>query len=111
MTKPGPQRSRVLIVGGGIGGLTSAIALARNGMNATLLERSVFADETGAGIQLGPNATRALAGLGVLDARLAAWLRSATARPILLFTAQTCTRRCWQPAEGLAQSTSKTVSR
>ena len=67
MTKIGPQ-SRLLIVGGGIGGLTTAIALARNGMSATLLERSVFADETGAGIQLGPNATRALAELGVLDA-------------------------------------------
>jgi salicylate hydroxylase len=68
MTKPGPQQSRVLIVGGGIGGLTAAVALAQNGMSATLLERSVFADETGAGIQLGPNATRVLAGLGALDA-------------------------------------------
>jgi salicylate hydroxylase len=67
MTKRGGQ-SRAVIVGGGIGGLTTAIALARNGMSATLLERSVFADETGAGIQLGPNATRALAALGVLDA-------------------------------------------
>jgi 2-polyprenyl-6-methoxyphenol hydroxylase-like FAD-dependent oxidoreductase len=67
MTKSGLQ-SRVLIVGGGIGGLTTAIALARNGINATLLERTVFADETGAGIQLGPNATRALAELGALDA-------------------------------------------
>lgn len=67
MTKPRPQ-SRALIVGGGIGGLTAVIALARNGMSATLLERSIFADETGAGIQLGPNATRVLAGLGVLDA-------------------------------------------
>jgi 2-polyprenyl-6-methoxyphenol hydroxylase-like FAD-dependent oxidoreductase len=67
MTKRGAQ-SRVLIVGGGIGGLATAIALARNGMRATLLERSVFADETGAGIQLGPNATRILAELGVLDA-------------------------------------------
>ena len=67
MTKPGPQ-SRVLIVGGGISGLATSIALARNGMSATLLERSVFADETGAGIQLGPNATRILVELGILDA-------------------------------------------
>ena len=67
MTKSGPH-SRALIVGGGIGGLTTALALARTGMSATVLERSAFADETGAGIQLGPNATRALAQLGVLDA-------------------------------------------
>jgi salicylate hydroxylase len=67
MTKSGPH-SRALIVGGGIGGLTTALALARTGMSATVLERSAFADETGAGIQLGPNAIRALAQLGVLDA-------------------------------------------
>ena len=67
MTKSGPH-GRALIVGGGIGGLTTALALARTGMSATVLERSAFADETGAGIQLGPNATRALAQLGVLDA-------------------------------------------
>jgi 2-polyprenyl-6-methoxyphenol hydroxylase-like FAD-dependent oxidoreductase len=67
MTKSGPH-SRALVVGGGIGGLTTALALARTGMSATVLERSAFADETGAGIQLGPNATRALAELGVLDA-------------------------------------------
>jgi salicylate hydroxylase len=67
MTKPRPQ-SRTLIVGGGIGGLATALALARNGMSAIVLERSTFSDETGAGIQLGPNATRALAELGVLDA-------------------------------------------
>lgn len=67
MTMLRPQ-TRMLIVGGGIGGLTAAIALARTGMSATLMERSVFLDETGAGIQLGPNATRALRELGVLDA-------------------------------------------
>jgi 2-polyprenyl-6-methoxyphenol hydroxylase-like FAD-dependent oxidoreductase len=67
MMKSGPH-SRALIVGGGIGGLTTALALARTGMSATVLERSAFADETGAGIQLGPNATHALAELGVLDA-------------------------------------------
>jgi 3-hydroxybenzoate 6-monooxygenase len=79
MTTSGP-RSRVLIVGGGVGGLTTAIALACNGMSTTLLERSVFADETGAGIQLGPNATRALAELGVLDAVEAVAFRPDTLR-------------------------------
>jgi salicylate hydroxylase len=58
---------RVIIAGGGIGGLTAAIALGRRGIETQVLERSSLAEETGAGIQLGPNATRALAGLGVLD--------------------------------------------
>lgn len=59
---------RVLIAGGGIGGLAAAIALGRRGVRTEILERSGFNEETGAGIQLGPNATRALAALGVLDA-------------------------------------------
>jgi 3-hydroxybenzoate 6-monooxygenase len=59
---------RVLIAGGGIGGLAAAIALGRRGIETEVLERSDFAEETGAGIQLGPNATRALGLLGVLDA-------------------------------------------
>src|SRR5680860_1027589 len=63
------QRGRpVLIAGGGIGGLAAAIALGLRGRDAALLERSTFGDETGAGIQLGPNATRALRALGVLEA-------------------------------------------
>jgi len=57
-----------LIVGGGIGGLAAAIALGRDGQNATVLERSSFTEESGAGIQLGPNATRVLRSLGVLPA-------------------------------------------
>jgi salicylate hydroxylase len=57
---------RVLIAGGGIGGLAAAIALGRSGIKSEVLERSRFTEETGAGIQLGPNATRALAALGVL---------------------------------------------
>jgi salicylate hydroxylase len=57
----------VLIAGGGIGGLTASIALARRGIASTLLERTHFTEESGAGIQLGPNATRVLASLGVLD--------------------------------------------
>jgi 3-hydroxybenzoate 6-monooxygenase len=64
-----PRRGdRVLIAGGGIGGLAAAIALGRRGIETELLERSQFTEESGAGIQLGPNATRALRRLGVLDA-------------------------------------------
>lgn len=58
----------VLIAGGGIGGLSTAIALARAGFDTNVLERSTFTEESGAGIQLGPNATRILAEFGALDA-------------------------------------------
>jgi 3-hydroxybenzoate 6-monooxygenase len=63
-----PKRAeRVLIAGGGIGGLAAAIALGRQSISTEILERSRSGDETGAGIQLGPNATRALETLGLLD--------------------------------------------
>src|SRR5215470_3149273 len=62
------RRKQVLIAGGGIGGLTAAIALGRRGIKTIVLERSSFAEDTGAGIQLGPDATRILKELGVLDA-------------------------------------------
>jgi 2-polyprenyl-6-methoxyphenol hydroxylase-like FAD-dependent oxidoreductase len=58
----------VLIAGGGIGGLALGIALARREIGATVLERSSFTEESGAGIQLGPNATRMLRELGLLPA-------------------------------------------
>lgn len=74
MAKTLPE-GRVLIVGGGIGGLTTGIALGRLGIAATLLERSKFADESGAGIQLGPNAIRALRELGALPGIEAAAFR------------------------------------
>jgi 2-polyprenyl-6-methoxyphenol hydroxylase-like FAD-dependent oxidoreductase len=64
LTTASPPR---LILGGGIGGLSTAIALAERGMTATVLERSRFADESGAGIQLSPNATRILRRLGAFD--------------------------------------------
>ena len=62
------SKRRVLIAGGGIGGLAASIALARRGIASTVLERSDFVEATGAGIQLGPNATRTLRGLGALEA-------------------------------------------
>jgi 2-polyprenyl-6-methoxyphenol hydroxylase-like FAD-dependent oxidoreductase len=55
----------VTIVGGGIAGLTAAIALRRAGHAITLMERAPRFEAVGAGIVLAPNATRILAALGV----------------------------------------------
>lgn len=54
-----------LIVGGGIGGLTAALALARRGAAVTVLERAPQLAEVGAGIQISPNAARVLDALGL----------------------------------------------
>ena len=64
------------IVGGGIGGFATAVALHRQGVEVAVYERAPALAEVGAGISLWPNATRALGRLGALDA-----LRAA-ARPI-----------------------------
>ncbi|HRB09989.1 MAG TPA: 3-hydroxybenzoate 6-monooxygenase [Ottowia sp.] len=61
MTEP----RHLLVVGGGIGGLAAALALARLGLRVTLLEQAAEIGEIGAGIQLGPNAFAALDALGV----------------------------------------------
>ncbi|MEA2783960.1 MAG: 3-hydroxybenzoate 6-monooxygenase [Candidatus Eremiobacteraeota bacterium] len=58
----------LLIAGGGIGGLAAALAVARTGRAVRVLEREPRFGEIGAGLQLAPNASRALARLGVLDA-------------------------------------------
>jgi len=58
----------ILIAGGGIAGLASAVALARRHHLIDLFEQAETFGEVGAGIQLGPNVTRRLASLGVGDA-------------------------------------------
>ncbi|GAA1858815.1 FAD-dependent monooxygenase [Actinomadura bangladeshensis] len=57
----------VIVVGGGIGGLGAACALARRGLAVRLLEKSGSFGEVGAGIQLAPNCTRILDDYGLLD--------------------------------------------
>jgi salicylate hydroxylase len=53
----------VLIAGAGIGGLTAALALARQGVEVALFDQAERLEETGAGIQLSPNATGVLVAL------------------------------------------------
>lgn len=61
-----PQR-HVIVAGAGIGGLTAALALARAGMRVTVFEQVEKLEETGAGLQLSPNASRVLIALGLRD--------------------------------------------
>ncbi len=56
-----------VIAGGGIGGLSTALALARVGLRSVVLEKRAKPVELGAGIQLTPNAGKALAWLGIAD--------------------------------------------
>lgn len=56
-----------IVVGGGIGGLSTAYALSRTGLSVRVLEQAPAFGEVGAGIQLAPNCTRILDDYGFLD--------------------------------------------
>lgn len=60
----------IAIIGAGLGGMTAALALQRSGVPVRVYEQSSELGEIGAGITMGPNATKALNGLG-LEAALA----------------------------------------
>ena len=60
-----PGNPRVLIAGGGIGGLTAALALLRMGCDVEVCEQAPELKELGAGLQLAANGTRALYALGI----------------------------------------------
>ena len=62
------KHERFTILGGGIAGLSAAIALARQGHEVEVLEKAKTFDLIGSGIQLGPNAVRALQKIGAWDA-------------------------------------------
>jgi salicylate hydroxylase len=60
------MHSRTIIVAGaGIGGLTTALALARAGFRLEVLDQSERLEAVGAGLQISPNATRLLIALGL----------------------------------------------
>lgn len=68
---------RVLVVGGGIGGLTTAIALRHHGVEALVLEQADAMTEIGAGIQIASNAAIVLREIGVEAA-----IRAAGVKPL-----------------------------
>ncbi|MEU6888171.1 FAD-dependent monooxygenase [Streptomyces viridosporus] len=69
------RAERAIVIGGGIGGLTAAVALHRRGARVTVLERAPSLEPVGAAISLAPNALRGLDAIGLGDdiRALSAW--------------------------------------
>lgn len=65
------RNERILIVGGGISGMTAATALAQQGFPVTLLESAPQFGEIGAGLTLTPNAMKGLEFIGVCEKAVA----------------------------------------
>ena len=62
-----PETLQIAIVGGGIGGLTAALALRARGLNVTVFEQADELREIGAGVTIFPNATLLLHRIGLGD--------------------------------------------
>ena len=56
---------KIIIVGGGLGGLAAAISLRQQGHHVDVYEQSRFADEIGAAIHVTPNAAGVLKQIGI----------------------------------------------
>ena len=61
----------IAVVGGGVAGIATAIALARQGIAVEVFEQAGADEAVGAGIQIGPNAARALQAIGAYEAVVA----------------------------------------
>src|ERR1700733_9347461 len=85
------SKTRILIAGGGIGGLTAALALTRRGLEVAVYEQAPELHELGAGVTITPNGSRVLTELGLRPAieRIAS---PPTSRAMRLFS----TGQTWQ---------------
>src|ERR1700720_1369545 len=61
---------RIAVIGGGIGGLTAALSLRQAGFEVDVYEQAPALTHIGGGINMGPNATRVLFGLGLAEGLL-----------------------------------------
>jgi salicylate hydroxylase len=61
----GGRAMKIVVAGAGIGGLAAALALARTGHDVEVIERAPALADIGAGIQISPNAVKALRALGI----------------------------------------------
>lgn len=67
MAKDMARDKSVAIIGGGIGGLTAALAMLREGIDVSVYEQAAELRELGAGVQISSNGTRVLAALGLKE--------------------------------------------
>jgi salicylate hydroxylase len=71
------DKLQIAIVGGGIGGLTAALALRARGLGVTVFEQAAAPRELGAGVSIHPNAVRLLERIGLRD-----WLENINTRSV-----------------------------
>ena len=82
----------VAIIGGGIGGLTAALAFARQDASVTVYEQAAALTEVGAGLQITPNGARALNALGLERALAASGVTAQAVAPMDALTGAPITR-------------------
>ncbi|WP_432042074.1 FAD-dependent monooxygenase [Streptomyces cadmiisoli] len=111
MTQSSKPR-RAVVVGGGIGGLTAAVALHQAGRQVTVLERAPSSAPVGSALSLAPNSLRALDVIGVGDEirHLAVWqgpggLRTPGGRRLSRFDVAAATERFGEPLVLLHRAT------